>query len=289
MKIILSRKGFDTSSAGGGYPSPVFEDGTFLSLPIPDINSGTQYQQIRWKNGDLGALVTDLTNGNQKKESIAHLDPDLRIESQSRDDGWRPLLGQSGAAQGHLRNNNVGPGDVFLFFGLYQNVLKRNGRYEWDPDSPRRHVIWGWLQVDEVLDVERVDRAKYTWAMKHPHFWSIVKELNNTVYVGREKVSLSTDTTSIDAPGAGVFTHIKDDLVLTAKDSFDSPRNWRLPEWFSPRDGKTPMTYHPNLASWEKQDGFTRLRCASRGQEFILDTEHYKEAVGWLKRLLALR
>ncbi len=34
MKIILSRKGFDSSA--GGVPSPIFPDGGLLSLPIPD-------------------------------------------------------------------------------------------------------------------------------------------------------------------------------------------------------------------------------------------------------------
>lgn len=34
MKIILSRKGFDSSV--GGVASPLFPDGTLLSLPIPD-------------------------------------------------------------------------------------------------------------------------------------------------------------------------------------------------------------------------------------------------------------
>ncbi|WP_418483231.1 hypothetical protein [Dysosmobacter sp.] len=33
MKIILSRKGFD--SANGGIVSPIFEDGTMVSFPIP--------------------------------------------------------------------------------------------------------------------------------------------------------------------------------------------------------------------------------------------------------------
>ena len=32
MKVILSRKGFD--SANGGILSPIFEDGTMLSFPI---------------------------------------------------------------------------------------------------------------------------------------------------------------------------------------------------------------------------------------------------------------
>ena len=33
MKIILSRKGFDSSN--GGIVSPIMEDGTLVSLPIP--------------------------------------------------------------------------------------------------------------------------------------------------------------------------------------------------------------------------------------------------------------
>jgi len=37
MKVILSRKGFD--SGYGGFPSPVLPDGTMLSLPIP-VSSG---------------------------------------------------------------------------------------------------------------------------------------------------------------------------------------------------------------------------------------------------------
>jgi hypothetical protein len=292
MKIILSRKGFDSSSVGGGCPSPVFEDGTMLSFPIPDIDPGTQYQNIRWQHGDLGFLVNDLTKGKIKKDASAHLDPDLRKESLlKRDPAWRPLLGQSGAAQGHLRNNNVGTGDIFLFFGLFQNVRVNNGRYEWDRKSPWRHVIWGWLQVDEVLDVEKVDRSKYPWAMEHPHFRTKAKELNNTVYVARHKISLPLSKTSIDAPGAGVFTYLKDDLVLTDNNLHDSPRNWILPEWFYSEGGKTPLTYHPNPLSWKKdsQNGLTKLKCASIGQEFILDAENYRESIDWIAELLALR
>ena len=33
MKIVLSRKGFD--SACGGVASPIFPDGGYVSLPIP--------------------------------------------------------------------------------------------------------------------------------------------------------------------------------------------------------------------------------------------------------------
>ena len=42
MRVILSRKGFD--SQYGGMPSPILPDGTLLSLPIPsktDMETGT--------------------------------------------------------------------------------------------------------------------------------------------------------------------------------------------------------------------------------------------------------
>ncbi|MBA3801209.1 MAG: hypothetical protein H0X18_19410 [Geodermatophilaceae bacterium] len=44
MKLILSRKGFD--SAAGGCPSPILEDGSMLSLPIPDRTSPIRYRDI---------------------------------------------------------------------------------------------------------------------------------------------------------------------------------------------------------------------------------------------------
>ena len=34
MKIIISRKGFDSGS--GGFPSPIMPDGTLLTTPIPE-------------------------------------------------------------------------------------------------------------------------------------------------------------------------------------------------------------------------------------------------------------
>jgi len=55
----------------------------------------------------------------------AHLDPDLDAASRRREPGWRPLLGQHGAAQSHLCNESVGPGDLFLFFGLFRRTEQR--------------------------------------------------------------------------------------------------------------------------------------------------------------------
>jgi hypothetical protein len=44
MKIILSRKGFD--SAYGGYPSPIFPSGEMISLPIP-LEDSMRYSDLK--------------------------------------------------------------------------------------------------------------------------------------------------------------------------------------------------------------------------------------------------
>ena len=73
MRLILSRKGFD--SAAGGVPSPIFEDGTMLSLPIPERGSGTTYDELRWGGRPLGGLVEPLTRMRVRPEWARTLAP----------------------------------------------------------------------------------------------------------------------------------------------------------------------------------------------------------------------
>lgn len=44
MKIILSRKGFDSGYAG--YPSPILPNGELISLPIPDFSKDIRYEDL---------------------------------------------------------------------------------------------------------------------------------------------------------------------------------------------------------------------------------------------------
>ena len=90
MKIILSRKGFDSSF--GGYPSLIFQNGLLQSLPIPapdhydtirysDIYSPydglTLYDTMRSLN------ITNIKAGHRTmrltKDLPCHLDPDLEF------------------------------------------------------------------------------------------------------------------------------------------------------------------------------------------------------------------
>jgi hypothetical protein len=88
MKIIVSRKGFD--SANGRVPSPIFADDTMLSLPIP-YTSGIPYDQINSPIEGFRSVNDIVEQLAPSGERSAHLDPDLDAESIDREVGWREV------------------------------------------------------------------------------------------------------------------------------------------------------------------------------------------------------
>ena len=74
MKVIISRKGFDSSY--GGVPSPILPDGRIISLPIPSNNDKDYLKDIYLEDIDLEKMVLDL-RGNRNQIEKVHLDPDL--------------------------------------------------------------------------------------------------------------------------------------------------------------------------------------------------------------------
>jgi hypothetical protein len=257
-----------------------------VSLPIPDTQSQIRYEDIYWQEYNLGSLVSDLTGGRVHYKDFAHLDPDINSQSLGyRHPQWKPIFGQTGAAQGHLSRNNVRPGDVFLFFGLFRNVLKVGEKFIWDRRSRPRHVLWGWLQIEEIVKLNKDTSCKYGWANYHPHF-NRKYERNDTLYISTKYIKLSGVTTS-KLSGAGTFLNFSGQLALSAAGAI-LPSQWELPEWCFPRGGAIPLTYHSNVSRWKKSKNGTRLSSVARGQEFILDTEDFPEGIEWVKHLLQI-
>ena len=283
MKIILSRKGFD--SASGGCPSPILPDGRLAVLPIPDPLSSIRYHDIFLSGIEAGALVTDLTDGRVGSADSAHLDPDIALESLERKQGWRPIFGQRGAAQGHLRNNRVGPGDLFLFYGLFRETERAGLKYHWKRSAVSRHIIWGWLQVDEIFEVTPELGERFDWITYHPHFQH-VNEKNNVIYVSRRFLQVPGCESR---PGSGVFSRINPCLVLSSSCPRSGASTWELPGWCYPRKGVFPLSYHGKMERWQRNGATTLLRAVPRGQEFVLDADHYPEAIGWVSSLLNLK
>ena len=152
MRIILSRKGFD--SENGGVPSPIFPDGTIVSLPIPRKSQLT-YGQIASpaKNfRHLGEIVEHLTKYRLSDSCCVHLDPDLDSCSIKRETGWRGVFGQSERAQRELENAGVDVGDLLLFFGQFCKVKPSpTGQLSYVRGAKRQQVIFGWLRIGRKL------------------------------------------------------------------------------------------------------------------------------------------
>ena len=103
MKVILSRKGFD--SKNGGYASPILPDGRMISLPIPG-DGQTSYSDLQLDNQTTYyALMQRLgMKKGFKEDTKCHLDPDIRKDVKCRKSGWKACFGQCDKAQTHLKN-----------------------------------------------------------------------------------------------------------------------------------------------------------------------------------------
>lgn len=280
MKVVLSRKGFDSSF--GGCASPIFDDNTLISLPIPHWFQAPPRDNHQRAFNDLAherpiaELVEDLTRNRARpvtRDERVHLDPDLRFGDAPRLPGWRPLFGQSDQAQRHLENHRVGRGDLFLFFGWFRRVCRVHGRYHFEPGAPDLHVLFGWLRIGEVWRVGR--DVIPDWAQNHPHAFADFGP-SNTIYVAAPKGA---------GYDAGTFRAAVDELVLTSPDS--ALRScWQLPRWFHPDGRGCCLSYHKKLKRWRRDNRHAFLSTVGRGQEFVLDADHYPEAVAWSNRLI---
>lgn len=284
MKIILSRKGFD--STYGRVPSPIFPDGRMVSFPIGDKASQVSYREISAGAGRRhGDLVEDLTAGRVKSSHRAHLDPDLVRDAIPRSPGWRPIFGQEGAAQSHLRKKGVGASDLFLYFGWFREVVSvPSGGFRYRKDGFNGHALFGWLQVDRVVPIDYCGGSGWNWARYHPHFHHPASK-NNVLYVARECLALPGKRKA-SIPGAGTFGKFRPGLELTAPGSSLRSR-WRLPRWFHPGGKRSMMSYHENQDRWELREDGVILRTVARGQEFVLDVDDYPEAIEWVVEIIS--
>ena len=277
MKLILSRKGFDSSA--GGVASPILPDGSLFSLPIPQASATICYRDLEGP-APVARLVEDLTRGKISGDSGCHLDPDLLSGTVSRARGWRPLFGQCGAAQGHLNNQKVEPGDLFLFFGWFRQVRQQKGHWRFRPGSPNLHVLYGWFQIGEILDLAVHPTGKQAWMAYHAHCDGKQRG-NNTLFVASKELCLPGLKQPF--PGAGLFPKFHANLCLTRPGSNRS--TWLLPRWFSSEGRASVLSYHQRR-KWSNEGDMVRLESAYRGQEFVLRCDDYPESLDWVGRLL---
>jgi Nucleotide modification associated domain 3 len=191
------------------------------------------------------------------------------------------MFGQANAAEGHLKKMEVGPGDLFLFFGWFRHVELTEEKYSYKrEDKHGQHCLFGWLQVEKRHSVTTLNGLP-EWAWQHPHVKTPPYHPKcDAVYIAGERL----DWPGVEIPvlGGGVFPSFSPKLVLTAE---GQPRTlWKVPGWLSPND-RSPLSYHGKKDRWVPHGDALHLQTVSRGQEFVLQADEYPEAVNWVADL----
>ncbi|MFW5634222.1 MAG: hypothetical protein ACOCYR_04945 [Erythrobacter sp.] len=182
MKIVFSRKGFDTSAGGG--PSPIVA-GRPVSLPIPAARNAAGAASVT-TYGDLGLgeHAARASRGRLGAGDACHHDPMFTREGEC-------LFGQCGAAQTHLERQGVGAGDVFLFFGLFRE----------ESGGEPHHRIFGYLRVAELIPLSAGAPAELV-ERGHPHALAMHAR-NDCIWRGEGRLAArASEALRLTVPGA---------------------------------------------------------------------------------------
>lgn len=209
MKVILSRKGFDSSN--GGIPSPILPDGTLLSMPIPAKHDALTFDNLQYHGVAYADILKQLRGKDCKENHFhCHLDPDIRECTRITEvKNWIPAFGQIGSAQGILRNQQITVGDLFLFFGWFRQTEGdlTSGTLQFKKGAPDLNVIYGYLQIGNRIHQKEELKNKYHW---HPHAADFrAGKSNNILYLPTKQLDFNDQY-----KGAGVFS-FAENRVLT--------------------------------------------------------------------------
>ncbi len=267
-KVILSRKGFD--STYGGHASPIMPNGDLVSLPIPTSTKsgreekGIPYSELKYHSHAYSELMSSL--GIKTTSHLCHLDPDLVDGIRPREKGWTGVFGQQGSAHTYLKNQEVGAGDIFLFFGSFKRTVRGNKIVAFESDYPR-HVIFGFLKVGRVMDLTR-ETILDTAFHYHPHFQ------NKNLYKERNSLFFAQDDESY-----GTFK-FNENLVLT-REGF--PRSfWELPLAFDPKKDYAISGMKKENMSCDGKSVY--VQSTAQCQEFVINGN--QEVFEWASELI---
>ena len=309
-KVVLSRKGFD-SSAGEGYSPFDPQTGKYVVLPIPvedkelAIYNPLKYEEIGIERDCLpGYSATNLKSlmeamGKEAKikgeqSEYAHFDPWLGDCPWLAEHSNHPIgaFGQVGIPQAHLHEEGVGEGSLFLFFSRFKPIKPtgQNGENKIVPGISRENLkdglyfIYGWLKVKKIIrkyeDIRNDNRLS-----RHPHATKEYFETheNNTIYIADE--FLFNDGSN--SPGCGYFPRLNEGLLLTApaQESEKSwiPSRWRLQGFFKEKC----LSVLQNKG--QIRDGSWLVETGWQWQEAVFDFDESEDFYPWFRSRLEQR
>ena len=138
-RLVLSRKGFDSSS--GKSASPIFNDGRIFSLPIPEPYppSPKKYYELQFNGFSGEDALKECSAKSVLADDYCHYDPAL-----NKDEG---IFGQHFNSQKELINNEVDVGDLFLFLVFIRTFLLK---------EKKKHTIYsvGYKLIRLFLEIK---------------------------------------------------------------------------------------------------------------------------------------
>lgn len=276
MKVIFSRKGFDSSY--GGFPSiilPEEMDSKMISFPIPETNpksEGKKAEEIRFllkqrvmslkdifdelEISDKIKMPSDSAQKGLQNINKFHFDPEIQTVENMRS---YAAFGQSGSASSHLLNNGLQPGDVFLFFGTFKKTILENNKITYDSGMYEIHTIWGYMIVDDIIHVNKIEDVvkKYTGIKTHLHF------------INKENEEKNGNNIIICGKNFGTFDY--EDKYRLTKLGY-SKTIWELPDFFRGAD----------ISYCNKVENPSRFKSAEIGQEFVVTNFDELKMKNWL-------
>ena len=115
---------------------------------------------------------------------------------------WR-ALNRIPDSVGYLKNLNIQEGDIFLFFGNFHFITKKDGHIQYVKKTGDFYkdndiqIIWGYMQIGEII-TDHEKQHEFWW---HPHAdWSRDNDDANTIFKASEKLSFDKSK-----PGAGIL------------------------------------------------------------------------------------
>lgn len=266
MNVIFSRKGFDSSV--GGFPSPIFPDGTMVSIPIPSLKSTITYKDFTpWYvklNHDIHKVLNDITKerikfqGGRKKvpcdyfsnKCKAHFDP-MIIKHRGKE---FIAFGQQGRAAAHLKKQLVEEGDIFLFFGWFKRIENIGDTWIYSTSSLDLHIIWAYMKIERIIDLSEINKQEvlkdFPFLSSHPH-WVFEFSKPNIIFLSSKIKLFNYDQKR----------------VLTNLDRYKGRSYWKLPIYFN-----QPQAFS-FLKNFAVENHSVHVKSPGRGQEFVLNLD----------------
>lgn len=169
MKAVLLRIGIDTGC--GGMHGPLFKDGSFEYVPVPDATDGVGVDERRYGNtvGRLGRKLIEYfpkSKQDRMKDCSIHFDPEF--ESFTYGDPTSPKA----------RLRNLEPGDFLIFYCGLQGF---------DHESEPHLYLMGYFEVEVagtaegLADDELSMLFRKNFHVKHPKVFA--RQKNRLVLV----------------------------------------------------------------------------------------------------------